>query len=87
MLLGYAHCREIPQISGGIVYGGVPGHTHEAALLPANADFPCAQLTGGGPKPEHATWIEGKADGKELKLEIRNLDGKILHEASFPAMA
>lgn len=65
----------------------ISGHTHEVILLPANADFPYAQLTGGGPKPEQATWIEGKADGKELKLEVKNLDGKILQEVRFPAMS
>jgi predicted phosphodiesterase len=65
----------------------ISGHTHQAALLPANTDFPYAQLVGGGPKPEQATWIEGKADGKELKLEVRNLEGNILHELTLPAMA
>jgi hypothetical protein len=60
------------------------GHTHQDAWLPADAKFPYAQMVSGGPKPEAARWIEGRADEKELKLVMRDLDGKVIREASFP---
>lgn len=60
------------------------GHTHQDAWLPADANFPYAQMVSGGPKPEAARWIEGRADDKELKLVMRDLDGKVIREASFP---
>ena len=60
------------------------GHTHQDAWLPPNDKFPYAQMVSGGPKPEAARWIEGKADAKELKLVMRDLDGKVIREAVFP---
>lgn len=61
----------------------ISGHTHSPALIEANSDFPYAQSVGGGPQPDAATLISGKADASELKLTCRDLDGKILHEAVF----
>lgn len=61
----------------------ISGHTHQDAWLPANETFPYAQMVSGGPKPEAARWIEGRADDKELRLVMRDLDGKVVHEASF----
>ncbi|GAA5477771.1 hypothetical protein Hhel01_01264 [Haloferula helveola] len=61
----------------------VSGHTHQVAWMPGNDDFPYAQLTGGGPQPDRATWIEGKADGKSLSLVVKGLNGEELQNASF----
>ena len=64
----------------------ISGHTHKAAFLPANEEFPYAQLVGGGPQPERATWIMGKADDKTLELETKNLKGERISKVSFPAL-
>jgi len=61
----------------------VSGHTHSPALIPATAEFPYAQLVGGGPQPERATIISGTADATELRLICRDLAGKTVHEAAF----
>ncbi len=65
----------------------ISGHMHEAAYLPGNAEFPYAQLVGGGPELSNATWIEGKADGEALRLVVKNLQGEELHHAEFPPLA
>jgi predicted phosphodiesterase len=61
----------------------ISGHMHQTAHLPGNEDFPYAQLVGGGPKPNQATWIEGKADEKALTLTMKNLEGKEVEKVSF----
>lgn len=61
----------------------VSGHTHQAALIPANKEFPYVQLVGGGPKPDIATWIEGKADKAGLTLIMKNLQGEIVQQVKF----
>jgi len=61
----------------------ISGHTHNAQYLPATEKFPYAQLVSGGPQLERARWIEGVADGKELKLTVRDLAGAVTHEAVF----
>lgn len=61
----------------------VSGHTHRAAFLPATEEFPYAQLVGGGPRPDTATWIEGSADENGLKLLVKNLAGETLEETKF----
>lgn len=61
----------------------ISGHTHNAQYFPANEKFPYAQMVSGGPQLERARWIEGSADGKELKLTMRDLAGTVTHEASF----
>jgi hypothetical protein len=53
----------------------VSGHTHRAAHLPANSEFPYAQITGGGPALNGATWMLAEADGSAFKLEVKALDG------------
>jgi predicted phosphodiesterase len=65
----------------------VSGHTHSPAWIPGTAEFPYAQLVGGGPQPERATWIEGKADGKALTLVMKDLAGKVVHEVAFKPLA
>lgn len=61
----------------------VSGHTHSPAYLPATAEFPYAQLVGGGPQPDRATVIAGTADAGELRLVCRDLAGKTVQEAAF----
>ncbi len=58
----------------------VSGHTHEPYWTEANEAFPYAQLVGGGPQPERATWIEGEADATFLTFRMKNLAGKIIQE-------
>lgn len=65
----------------------VSGHTHRPAWIPATAEFPYGQLVGGGPQPERATWIEGKADAMALTLVMKSLDGKVIHEVAFQPLA
>jgi hypothetical protein len=33
---------------------------------------------GGGPKPEDARIIEGRADAKGLEITVRKLDGEVV---------
>lgn len=65
----------------------ISGHTHQADYFPPTAKFPYAQLVGGGPRLEQATWIEGKADAKELRLAVKNLKGETVQHAEFPPLA
>lgn len=66
----------------------VSGHTHEPAFLPADADFPYAQLVAGGPdadpaSAEAAMWIEIGATATGMTVTMRTLDGAIRHESAF----
>lgn len=65
----------------------ISGHTHRTAWIPGTKEFPYAQLVGGGPKLEAATFIEGSADKAGLKFVMKNLDGKVLQEVAFKAIA
>lgn len=56
----------------------ISGHTHRPALIPASAEFPYAQLVGGGPQLERATFIEGSADATALRLVMKDLDEKTI---------
>lgn len=61
----------------------VSGHTHHAAKIEPNDDFPYAQLTGGGPQLDIATWIEGVADANSLRLKVHKLSGETPIEMAF----
>lgn len=62
----------------------ISGHTHRPALIPGNDAFPYAQVTGGGPQLERATWTVIEADRNRLRLSVNQLhDGAVLHETSF----
>jgi hypothetical protein len=61
----------------------ISGHTHRPALLPATGDFPYAQLVGGGPQADAATWITGTADATALRVACAHLSGRILHEITL----
>jgi hypothetical protein len=63
----------------------ISGHTHESAWIPATAEFPYAQLTGGAPT-RAATWIEGSADQDHLELTTRDLDGSVVHRTRIPPL-
>lgn len=65
----------------------VSGHTHHPAWLPATTEFPYGQLIGGGPTPAGATWMEGLADAKSLRITVRTLDGKAIQEVEAPPLA
>jgi hypothetical protein len=43
-------------------------------------------MVGGGPKPEAARWIEGMADARSLRLAMRDLEGRMILEKSFPPL-
>ena len=59
------------------------GHTHEHAWLPADAAFPYGQLIGGGPRKQHATISEGRADPSRCVIQVSDLSGAILHEVTL----
>jgi hypothetical protein len=61
----------------------VSGHTHRHAWLPPSAEFPYGQLIGGGPRLDAATWMGGKADARQLTLQVNGLDGSVLETVSF----
>jgi len=61
----------------------ISGHMHAHAWMDASKDFPYAQLVGGGPKPEAATYTEAHANGERLQLITRDLGGKVLHQHEF----
>jgi len=65
----------------------VSGHTHRPAWIPANEAFPYAQMTGGGPQPDRATWIDGRADGESFSLVMKNLAGETVEQAVFKPLA
>lgn len=62
----------------------ISGHMHETAWIPGNDTFPYAQMVGGGPQAARATWMEIKADQKELSLLVKTLDGQVAEKATFP---
>src|SRR5690606_33294145 len=52
----------------------ISGHTHRTQSIPASAAFPYAQITGGGPRLEQATWMEAEADDAALTITVRRLE-------------
>lgn len=65
----------------------ISGHTHRDAFLPATEAFPYAQITGGGPQAERATWMQAKADENEFNLKVAGLDGATRHEVKLRPLA
>jgi hypothetical protein len=61
----------------------ISGHTHRDAWIPPSDEFPYGQVTGGGPRPAAATWIEAAAAPDGFKLRVHDLDGKVRHEAEL----
>jgi predicted phosphodiesterase len=64
----------------------ISGHVHKHTWIPAG-DAPYAQLTGGGPKQDNATFIQGHADERELRVVVKDLEGRELGAYAFPALA
>ena len=50
----------------------ISGHTHRPRAIQANADFPYAQLVGGGPQLDISAWIGGEADYTSLRLKVNH---------------
>jgi hypothetical protein len=65
----------------------ISGHTHRDAFLPANEQFPYAQITGGGPAPQRATWMHAVASANEFILRVHNLEGAVRHEVTLKPIA
>lgn len=65
----------------------VSGHTHSPAWIESSLEFPYAQLVGGGPQPQRATWIEGKADATALAFVMKDLAGNVIREVSLKPLA
>jgi hypothetical protein len=65
----------------------ISGHVHSHVWLPATKEFPYAQLTGGGPSLDDATWIECKADANALSLVVRSLSNEELIRVEFPPLS
>lgn len=61
----------------------ISGHTHRPKIVEASPEYPYAQIVGGGPEFSHATWIEGLADSKCLRIRINWLAGRDSLEARF----
>ncbi|PTX97952.1 metallophosphoesterase [Opitutus sp. ER46] len=64
----------------------ISGHTHRSEAIPATPDFPYAQLTGGGPNLEQATWIDVDANAARLRVVAHRVAGGIAHELTFPPL-
>ncbi len=58
----------------------ISGHTHQATHLPADNRHPYIQLTGGGPRPDTATYMRGHATADQLTIMHHKLDGSVVHE-------
>jgi len=80
-------CRDAwtPLLAEAGVQLVISGHTHDHAWLPATEKQPLGQLIGGGPKPAHATLIEGLATRDKLTLTVQKLDGKVVHVVELNA--
>ncbi len=63
------------------------GHTHEHAWLAGSEGFPYAQIVGGGPKPEAATFIEAHANAQKLSFTMKSLEGAVLRQHEFKPKA
>ncbi len=61
----------------------ISAHVHRWVHIPANAEFPYAQITGGGPEKERARLVRGHVTSSGLKLTACDLDGKELAAVTF----
>lgn len=65
----------------------ISGHMHETHWMEGTKEFPYAQLVGGGPKPEAATYMEAHADATRLEITMKNLAGEVVHQPVFKPLA
>ena len=63
----------------------ISGHIHKYSYSEPDTQRPYGQLIGGGPKPEAATFIRGKADQSGLEVVMTDLGGKELGVYRFKA--
>lgn len=77
---GAAYCRElwVPTLVEAGVKLVISGHTHDYLWMPAKERQPIAQLIGGAPQPEFATFIQCTATRDKLHFIMRRLDGTII---------
>lgn len=61
----------------------ISGHIHHHAWFPPRRGRPYGQLIGGGPAPASATNIVGRADGKQLQIDLQNLESKSIESHVF----
>lgn len=62
----------------------ISGHTHRHAFIPGDTAFPYAQVTGGGPRLDQATWMNIEADPREMRLRVARAEGgEALLDQSF----
>jgi len=63
-----------------LVRGGmdviISGHIHRHSWSPPGKGSPYAQLIGGGPNPDQALLIQGRATRRELQLTLCDLQGR-----------
>lgn len=53
----------------------ISGHTHRWAHIPADADYPYAQIIGGGPNPKQARLLRCHCTTKTLRITAHTMDG------------
>jgi predicted phosphodiesterase len=84
---GHQHARKLwePLLVKAGVAVVISGHTHDYVWMPKKDGQPIAQLVGGAPQPKYATFIQGVATKKELKLKMTKLDGTVIAEETLPA--
>ena len=61
----------------------IHGHVHEHKHSPPDHERPYAQLVGGGPAPESATFIRLEGDEKRMAAIVRDLSGKEVGNFEF----
>lgn len=61
----------------------ISAHVHAWKHIPASAEFPYAQITGGGPQMERARLIRGHVTSSGLKLTATDMTGKEIAALTF----
>lgn len=63
----------------------ISGHTHRHRFIAPDSQRSYGQLIGGGPDPERATCITGKADKNSLTVKMTDLNGTVIENLSYTA--
>jgi len=63
----------------------ISGHTHRHRFIPPDDQRSYGQLIGGGPEPERATFITGKADKESMVIEMTDLQGTVIEKLHYSA--
>lgn len=84
---GAKYCRDlwVPTLVEAGVKVVVSGHTHDFVWMPAKDGQPIAQLIGGAPQPNYATFIQGTATRDTLTLKMTKLDGNVVADVTLKA--